>query len=127
VHGGRFEERLGVALRGAGVADDVEHDARVGDVERGARPAQDLEDGLTLVGDEGIDVHQRLDVAALGPGVRDHHATVGMADQDDRAGRALGQERGDVGGVAFHAVQEVRRREDGEALTLELLRYGVPA
>ena len=50
-----------------------------------------------------------------------------MADQDDRTGCALREKRRDVRGVSRHPVQEVGRREDGEALTLELGRYSVPA
>jgi hypothetical protein len=96
-------------------------------VERRARAAQDLEDILTHVGDERVDVHERLDVATCGTGVRDHHAPVGMADQDDGTGRALREKRRDVRGVSRHPVQEVRRSEDGEAPALEPGRYRVPA
>jgi hypothetical protein len=44
-----------------------------------------------------------------------------MADQDDRAGGALREERRDVGGVARHPVQEVGRSQDGEVLALKLV------
>jgi len=44
---------------------------RVRDVERGARAAEDLEGGLAHVGDERVDVYERLDVTARGAGVRD--------------------------------------------------------
>ena len=127
VHGRRLEERLDVALGRAGVAGEVEHGGRVGDVERGARPAEDLEDALADLGDERVDVDERLDVAATGAGVGDHHAAVGVADEHDRPGRALREERRDVGGVAGHPVQQVGRGQDGEALALELGRDGVPA
>ena len=127
VDGRRLEERLGIPFRGTGVADDVQNGSRVGNVERGTRPAKDLEDGLAHLGDERVNVHERLDVATGCSGVRDHHAPVGMADQDDRTCRALREKRPDVCGIARHAVEEVGRSEDGEALTLELGRYGVPA
>ena len=127
VDGRRLEERLGVAFGSAGIADDVEHRRRVGDVECGARSAEDLEDVLAHLGDEGIDVDERLHVATAGSGVRDHHAAVGVTDQDDGTGRALSEERGDVRGVARHAAEEVGWREDGEALSLELGRHRVPA
>jgi len=41
-----------------------------------------------------------------------------MADQDDRTGRALREERRDVRGVSRYPVEEVGRSEDGEAPTL---------
>ena len=110
-----------------GVAGDVEHGRRVGHVERRARSAEDLEDGLADVGDERVDVDERLDVAAAGAGVRDHDAAVRVADEDDGAGGALGEERRDVRGVAGHAVQQVRRGQHGEALGLQLGGHGVPA
>jgi hypothetical protein len=99
VDGRRLEERLGAPLRDPWVADDVENGGRVGNVERGARAAQDLEHGLAHLGDERADVHERLDVTAGRADVRDHHAPVGMAGQDDGTGRALRQERRDVSGV----------------------------
>ena len=43
VHGGGLEERFGIAFRGSGVADDVQHGGGVGDLERGARSAEDAE------------------------------------------------------------------------------------
>ena len=100
MHRGRLEERLGVAFRRAGVAGEIENGSRVWDVERGARTAEDLEDGLALLGDEGVDVDEGLHIAAAGAGVRDHDAAVGVADEHDRPAGALGEERGDVGGVA---------------------------
>ena len=96
VHRVGLQERLGVALRRARVAGDVEDRARVGDVERRPGPAQDLEHRLALVGDERVDVDQRSHVAAGGPGVGDDPAAVGVADQHHGAARALGEERGDV-------------------------------
>src|SRR6185312_16957867 len=50
-----------------------------------------------------------------------------MADQNDRTGCALREKRRDLRGVCRHSVEEVGRSEDGEALTLKLGRYGVPA
>jgi hypothetical protein len=123
VHGRWLEERLGIAFRGSGVADDVENGGRVGNVERGARAAEDLEGGLAHFGDERVDVDERLDIAARRAGVRDHHAPVGVAHQDDGTGRALGEERCDVGGVSRHPAQEVGRGEDGETLALEFGRH----
>ena len=67
VHGRRLEERLDVALGRAGVAGEVEHGGGVGDVERGARTAEDVEDALADLGDEGVDVDERLHVAAPAP------------------------------------------------------------
>src|SRR5271166_6537480 len=128
IEDGRWlEKRLGVPFGSSGVADDIQNGRRVGNVERGARAAKDLEDGLTHFGDERVDAHERLDVTTGCTGVRDYHAPVGMADQDDRTGRALREERRDVRGVSGHPAQEVGRSEDGEALTLQLGRYGVPA
>ena len=83
VHRVGLQERLGVALGRAGVADDVEDGRRVGDVERRAGSAEDPEDVLALVGDERVDVHERPHVTAAGPGVRDDEAAVGVADEDD--------------------------------------------
>ena len=91
-----LEERLGVALRRARVAGEVEDGGRVGDGERRSRPAEDLEDRLALVGDERVDVDQRPHVAAAGRGVGDDEAAVGVADQDDGPAGALREERGDV-------------------------------
>src|SRR5450631_2168272 len=50
-----------------------------------------------------------------------------MTDQDDRTGRPLLEERRDVLGISRHSVEEIRRREDSEALAMELSRNGVPA
>jgi hypothetical protein len=44
-----------------------------------------LQQPLALVGDEGVDMHQRLDVGLAGGGVGDDRPTVGVADQQDRA------------------------------------------
>ena len=99
VHRGRLEERLDVALRRAGVADDVEHGRRVGHVERRARAAEHLEDVLALVGDERVDVDERPTSPPPVAGVGDHEPAVGVTDQHDGAGGALGEERRDVGGI----------------------------
>ena len=90
-----------------GVAGDVEDRGRVGDVERGARSTEDLEDVLADVGDEGVDVDERLHVATTGAGVGDHDAAVGVTDEDDGTGRALREERGDVRRVAGDATEQV--------------------
>src|SRR5207253_2732452 len=107
VNGRWLEEGLGVPFRSSRVADDVENGGRVGNVERGARAAQDLEDGLAHFGDERVDVYERLDVTTYGTGVRDHHAPIGVADQDDRTSRALREKRRNVRGVSRHPVEEV--------------------
>src|SRR4029077_12665836 len=91
------------------------------------RSAEYLEDVLAHLGDEGVDVDQRLHITTTGSGVRDHHTAVGVTDQDDGSGRALSEERCDVRGIAGHAAKEVGWREDGEALRLELGRHRVPA
>jgi len=52
VDGRWLEKRLGVPFGSSGVADDIQNGRRVGNVERGARAAKDLEDGLTHFGDE---------------------------------------------------------------------------
>jgi hypothetical protein len=74
VDGRWLEERLGVTFRSSRVTDDVENGVRVWDVERGDRATEDLEGGLADLGDERVDVYERLDVTAGGAGVRDHHA-----------------------------------------------------
>jgi hypothetical protein len=76
VDGRWLEERLGVTFRSSGVADDVKNGRRIRHVEGRARAAQDLENGLTYVGDEGVDVNQRLDVATVRTGVRDYYTAV---------------------------------------------------
>ena len=84
-------------FRGAGVAGDVEHGGRVGHVERRARAAEDDD------------------------------ATVGVPDEHDGPGRALGEERRHMGGVSCHAVQQVGRGQHGVALGLQRGGHGVPA
>jgi hypothetical protein len=74
VHRVGLEERLGVALRRARIADDVEDRGRVGYVDRGPGPADELERRLAVVGHERVDVHQRLYVTASGRCVRDDEA-----------------------------------------------------
>ena len=96
VDGGRLEERLDVAFGCAGVAGEVEHGGGIGHVERGARSAEDVEDALADVGDEGVDVDERPDVAAAGPGVGDHDTAVRVADEDHGPAGALGEERRDI-------------------------------
>ena len=96
VHRVGLQERLGVTLWRARVADDVEDGRRVGDVECRPGPAKDLEDRFSFLWHERVDVHQCSHVTAAGRGVGDDEAAVGVADQDDRTARALGEERGDV-------------------------------
>lgn len=69
VDGGWLEKRLGVPFRGSGVPRDIQNGAWVRNLERGARPGEDLEDGLTYPGNERVDVHERLDVTACCAGV----------------------------------------------------------
>jgi hypothetical protein len=64
VHGVGLEERLRVALRRAGVADDVEDDGGIGDVVSRPRPAEDLEDVLAVVRDERVDVDEGFTLSA---------------------------------------------------------------
>src|SRR5690242_12868943 len=76
----------------------------------GHRPGRRLDDAawvlvdqyaelFALVGYEGGDVHERLDVGNASCGVGDHGAAVGVADQHDRAADR-GKDAGEVGGVA---------------------------
>jgi hypothetical protein len=127
VHGRRLQKRLRVAFGRAGVADDIEHGRRVGDVEGRARSAEDLEDALAHFRDERVDVDECLHVAAAATGIGDHDASVRVTDEDDRTGCALRQESRDVRGVSRDAAQEVGGCEHREALALELGRDGVPA
>ena len=127
VDGGRFQERLDVTFGCAGVAGKVEDSGGVGDGERGTRIAENGEDALADVGDEGVDVDERLDIAAACTGVGDHDATIGVADEHDRSRCALREERCEICAVRGNPTQQVGRGQDGEALTLELDGDRVPA
>ena len=60
--------------------------------------ALDLAEALALVRGEGGDVDEPDDVRGIGGGVRDHRASVGVADRDDRPGN-LTEKDATVGGV----------------------------
>ena len=62
-----LEERLGVTFGSARVAGDVEDGRRVGHGEGRAGAAEDREDVLAFVGDERVDVDERLDVPPRHP------------------------------------------------------------
>ena len=107
VHDGRFQERLDVTFGCAGVAGKVEHCRGIGDSERGTRIAEDVEDALADLGDEGVDVDERLDVATACTGIGDHDAAVGMADEHDRSGGALREERCDICSVCGDSAERL--------------------
>src|SRR4029079_18716677 len=95
--------------------DDVEDRGRVGYVDRGPGPADELEGRLAVVGHERVDIDQRSDVTASARGIGDDEAAVGVADEHHRTAGELGEERRDVRGVHGDAAQQVRRCEDGRS------------
>jgi hypothetical protein len=127
VHDGRLEERLDVTFGRAGVPREVQHGGRIGNRERGARVAEDVEHALADVGDERVDVDERLHLATACARVGDHDTAVGVTDEHDRTRGALREERRDVRAVGRNAAEQVRRGQNREPLTLERDGHCVPA
>ena len=69
---------------------------------------------LALVRGEGGDVDQPDHIRGLGAGVGDHHAPVGVPDEQDRT-RDLVDDGGEVGGIGRDTAQRVGRGHDGDA------------
>ena len=74
--------------------------------------------GLALVGGEGGDVDEGLDVGVAGGGVGDDGAAVGVAGEDDRSGDGV-EDAGEVGGVVGQAAQRVGDTDDRVPLAFE--------
>jgi hypothetical protein len=90
----------------------------------------EMADSIALIRNEGVHVHQRLDLGNTDRGVGDDRLAVGVPDQDDRLpleGRVLGQELVQVGGVLRQAAQRIGRRVYGEAKDLQLTDDPAPS
>jgi hypothetical protein len=93
VHRVGFQERLGVTLRPTRVSDQVEHGRRVRYVERRPGTAENLENRLSFVGNECVDIHQCSHITTPGRGVGDDEATVGVAHQNHGIAGSLSEKR----------------------------------
>ena len=81
--------------------------------------ADQVQQGLALVGDERVHVDQGLDVGVAGGGVGGDESAVGVPDQDDGPGNGRQKVR-QIGGVVGDAAQRVGRGVHGEAVLLQL-------
>jgi hypothetical protein len=88
--------------------------------------AGQVERGLAVLGRERADVDEGGYLVTVGGGLGDHHAAIGVADQDHGCPDA-GEHVPEVGGVTRNAAQRIGDGDRAYGLRLQLLDDAVPA